>query len=96
MAAAAIVALAPAPETFRCGRDFSAWLGLAPKQSSSGGKEKLGRITKMGERKLRRPLTIGPCAVIKQASLRGAPAGSCCTNRCKVALIFETFSNVPL
>lgn len=74
--AAAIVALAPSPETFRCGRDFSAWLGLTPRQNSSGGKEKLGQITKMGERTLRRLLTIGASAVIKQASLRGAPAGS--------------------
>jgi transposase len=74
--AAAIVALAPSPETFRCGRDFSAWLGLTPRQHSSGGKEKLGQITKMGERTLRRLLTIGASAVIKQASLRGAPVGS--------------------
>jgi transposase len=74
--AAAMVALAPPPETFRCGRDFSAWLGLTPRQHSSGGKEKLGQITKMGERTLRRLLTIGASAVIKQASLRGVPAGS--------------------
>ncbi|MEK7874044.1 MAG: IS110 family transposase [Chloroflexota bacterium] len=74
--AAAIVALAPSPETFGCGRDFSAWLGLTPRQHSSGGKERLGKITKMGERTLRRLLIIGASAVIKQASLRGAPAGS--------------------
>ena len=74
--AAAIVALAPSPETFRCGRDFSAWLGLTPRQHSSGGKERLGKITKMGERTLRRLLIIGASAVIKQASLRGAPVGS--------------------
>jgi transposase len=74
--AAAIVALAPSPEAFRCGRDFSAWLGLTPLQKSTGGKQKLGQITKMGERTLRRLLTIGASAVIKQASLRGAPAGS--------------------
>ena len=74
--AAAIVALAPSPETFRCGRDFSAWLGLTPRQHSSGGKERLGKITKMGERTLRRLLIIGASAVTKQASLRGAPAGS--------------------
>jgi transposase len=74
--AAAIVALAPPPETFRCGRDFAAWLGLTPRQHSSGGKEKLGQITKMGERTLRRLLTIGASAVIKQASLKGAPIGS--------------------
>jgi transposase len=74
--AAALVALAPAPETFRRGRDFAAWLGLTPLQQSSGGKQKLGRITKMGERTLRRLLVIGASAVVKQALLRGAPGGS--------------------
>lgn len=74
--AAAIVALAPAPETFRRGRDFSAWLGLTPLQRSTGGKQKLGQITKMGERTLRRLLVIGASAVIKQALLKGAPPGS--------------------
>lgn len=74
--AAALTALAPDPQAFRCGRDFTAWLGLTPLQKSTGGKEKLGRITKMGERTLRRLLVIGASAVIKQALLRGAPAGS--------------------
>jgi transposase len=70
------VALAPDPQAFRCGRDFAAWLGLTPLQKSTGGKQKLGQITKMGERTLRRLLVIGASAVIKQAVLRGAPAGS--------------------
>jgi len=74
--AAALVALAPAPEAFQCGRDFSAWVGLTPVQRSTGGKQKLGQITKAGERTLRRLLVIGASAVIKQALLRGAPAGS--------------------
>jgi transposase len=74
--ATAIVALAPAPETFRAGRDFAAWLGLTPLQRSTGGKQKLGAISKMGERTLRRLLTIGASSVVKQASRRGAPAGS--------------------
>jgi transposase len=74
--AAALVALAPDPQAFRCGRDFAAWLGLTPLQKSTGGKQKLGQITKMGERTLRRLLVIGASAVIKQAVLRGAPAGS--------------------
>jgi transposase len=74
--AAALVALAPPAEAFRRGRDFSAWLGLTPLQRSSGGKEKLGRVSKMGERTLRRLLVIGASAVIKQALIRGAPAGS--------------------
>jgi transposase len=74
--AAALTALAPDPQTFRCGRDFSAWLGLTPVQRSTGGKQKLGQITKAGERTLRRLLVIGASAVIKQALLRGALAGS--------------------
>jgi transposase len=74
--AAAIAALAPPVETFTKGRDFAAWLGLAPRQLSSGGKQKLGSITKMGERTLRRLIIIGCSAVVLQASKRGAPAGS--------------------
>jgi len=74
--ATAIAALAPPAETFAKGRDFAAWLGLAPRQLSTGGKQKLGSITKMGERTLRRLLIIGSSAVVLQASKRGAPAGS--------------------
>ena len=74
--AAALTALAPAAQAFRCGRDFSAWVGLTPVQRSTGGKQKLGQITKAGERTLRRLLVIGASAVIKQALLRGAPPGS--------------------
>jgi transposase len=74
--ATALVALAPAAATFKRGRDFAAWVGLTPRQHSSGGKERLGRTSKMGERTLRRLLTIGASAVIKQAANRGAPAGS--------------------
>ncbi len=74
--ATALVALAPSPEAFRCGRDFSAWVGLTPLQRSTGGKQKLGQITKAGERTLRRRLVIGASAVIKQALIRGEPAGS--------------------
>ena len=51
--ATALVALAPPPETFRRGRDFAVWLGLVPRQHSTGGKQKLGATTKMGERSLR-------------------------------------------
>lgn len=76
IAATAIAALAPAMETFRRGRDFAAWLGLTPRQTSTGGKTRLGRISKMGERTLRRLLIIGASAVVQQASRRGAPEGS--------------------
>lgn len=74
--ATALTALAPPPESFRKGRDFAAWLGLTPLQRSTGGKQKLGAISKMGERTLRRLLIIGSAAVVLQASKRGAPAGS--------------------
>jgi transposase len=74
--ATALAALAPAAESFRKGRDFAAWMGLTPLQRSSGGKQKLGRTSKMGERTLRRLMIIGACAVVQQATRRGAPAGS--------------------
>lgn len=74
--ATAIAALAPPSETFRRGRDFAAWLGLTPKQKSTGGKTRLGRTSKMGERTLRRLLIIGSSTVVQQASKRGAPEGS--------------------
>ena len=51
--ATALVASVADPKAFRSGRDFSAWVGLVPKQNSSGGKEKLGSITKQGDRYLR-------------------------------------------
>jgi len=71
--ATALVALAPAPQTFRRGRDFAAWLGLTPLQHSSGGKERLGRTSKMGERTLRRLLIIGASSAAKAAAIKGAP-----------------------
>ena len=74
--ATALLALAPPPESFRKGRDFAAWLGLTPLQRSTGGKSKLGSITKMGERTLRRLLIIGSSAVVLHAARRGAPHGS--------------------
>lgn len=62
--ATALVALAPPPESFRRGRDFAAWLGLVPRQHSTGGKQRLGATTKMGERSLRRLLIIGANSVV--------------------------------
>ena len=76
IAATAISALAPPAETFKRGRDFAAWLGLTPRQMSTGGKQKFGAISKMGERTLRRLLIIGSSAVVMQASRRGAAKGS--------------------
>lgn len=74
--AAAIAAFAPSMESFRAGRDFAAWVGLTPRQHSTGGKTRLGRTSKMGRRDIRRLLIIGASAVIRWASRRGAPAGS--------------------
>src|SRR5690242_9526037 len=74
--AAALTALAPAADPFRRGRDFAAWLGLTPVQRSSGGKERLGKTSKMGERSLRRLLIIGASAVARWAARKGVPAGS--------------------
>lgn len=76
IAATAIAALAPAAETFKRGRDFAAWLGLTPRQMSTGGKTKLGRISKMGERTIRRLLIIGASTIVQHATRRGAPEGS--------------------
>jgi len=74
--ASAIQAFAPPMENFRRGRDFSAWLGLVPRQRSTGGKARLGRISKMGQRDVRRLLITGAMSVIRQAVRRGAPPGS--------------------
>src|SRR3954469_14391912 len=71
--AAALAALAPPAQTFRRGRDFAAWLGLTPAQRSSGGKERLGRTSKMGERALQRLLIIGASAVARWAARKGVP-----------------------
>jgi transposase len=74
--ATAIEALAPPPETFRSGRDFAAWIGLTPVQKSTGGKERLGRTSRMGERTLRRLLIIAASGVVRWAKRKGVPAGS--------------------
>lgn len=68
--ATAIAALAPPLEGFARGRDFAAWLGLTPLQKSTGGKQKLGRTSKMGERTIRRLLIIGASAVVRHAVAR--------------------------
>ena len=74
--AAAMVAFAPPPETFANGRDFAAWVGLVPRQNSTGGKQRLGRTAKMGQRDIRRLLIIGAMAVVNSAARHGAPEGS--------------------
>jgi transposase len=74
--AAAITALAPSAATFRRGRDFAAWIGLTPIQRSTGGRDRLGRITRMGDRTIRRLLIIGASAVARWGARNGVPAGS--------------------
>lgn len=74
--ATAVKAFCPSLNLFRSGRDFAAWVGLAPKQNSTGGKTRLGRISKMGRRDIRRLLIIGASAVVCWAVRKGAPRGS--------------------
>src|SRR6516164_8846620 len=69
--ATALFASVAEPRAFRSGRDFSAWMGLVPKQNSSGGKQKLGSISKQGDRYLRSLFTAGALAVIRYAKIHG-------------------------
>ena len=69
--AMAIQAFAPPLDGFRRGRDFSAWLGLVPRQHTTAGKPRLGKISKMGQRDLRRLLVCGAMSVIQNAVRRG-------------------------
>src|SRR3974390_3391756 len=69
--ATALAASIADPGAFRSGRDFSAWVGLVPKQNSSGGKDKLGSISKQGDRYLRSLFTAGALAVIRYAKVHG-------------------------
>lgn len=69
--ASAIVATVPDPAIFRSGRNLAAWIGLVPRQNSSGGKERLGSITKAGHRYLRQMLIVGAMAVVRYAERNG-------------------------
>lgn len=69
--ATALVATVPDPRAFASARNFAAWIGLVPRQNSSGGKERLGGITKQGNRYLRSMLTVGALAVIRYAERHG-------------------------
>ncbi|OKO66924.1 IS110 family transposase, partial [Bradyrhizobium sp. NAS96.2] len=73
--ATALVMKTPDPTAFRSGRRFAAWLGLTPKDHSTAGKTRLGKITRAGDETLRRLLVAGATAVIRQARLgRGQPS----------------------
>ena len=65
--ASAIAATVADPTVFRSGRDFAAWIGLVPRQDSTGGKQKLGPISKQGDRYLRRILVVGAHSVLRRA-----------------------------
>jgi transposase len=71
--ASALAATITDPTLFRSGRHLAAWLGLVPRQHSTGGKAKLGRITKMGDQYLRKLLIVGMTAVIRSARRTKAP-----------------------
>ena len=74
--AMAIETFAPPMEVFKRGRDFAAWLGLVPRQHSTGGKQRLGRTSKMGQRDIRRLLIVGAMAVVRWAIRKGVPEGT--------------------
>lgn len=74
--AIAIETIAPPMTIFRRSWDLAAWLGLVPRQHSTGGKQRLGATSKMGQRDIRRLLIIGAMAVVQHASRKGAPDGS--------------------
>jgi len=69
--ATALVASIADPKAFRSGRNFSAWIGLVPKQHSSGGRDRLGSISKQGDRYLRSLFMAGALAVIRYARIHG-------------------------
>ncbi len=76
MTAMAIEAFAPAMETFKSGRDFAAWLGIVPRQKSSGGKQRLGKMSKAGQGDIRRLLIIGAMSRITPMGRRKITPGS--------------------
>lgn len=76
LTALAIEAFAPDMAQFKCGRDFAAWLGLVPRQHSSGGKDRLGRVSKAGQADIRRLLIIGAMTRIVGRARHKVPATS--------------------
>ena len=72
IAAAMLLMKTPAPELFRSGRQFAAWIGLTPKDHSTAGKVRLAVITRAGDEGLRSVLTVGATAVIKHALRDGS------------------------
>jgi len=76
LTALAVEAFAPSMESFQSGRDFAAWLGLVPRQFSSGGKERLGRVSKAGQADIRRLLIVGAMARVGWTSRKPPAPGT--------------------
>ena len=94
--ASTIVATVPDPSVFRSGREFAAWPGLVPRQHSTGGKERLGRISRQGNRSIRRLLIVGAhSALLRSKELRAnawvrSLLGRCARLKVAVALANKT------
>jgi transposase len=76
LVAMAVETFAPDMTSFSSGRDFAAWLGLVPRKFSSGGKERLGRITKAGQADIRQMLIIGAMSRLNWMGRKSIPEGS--------------------
>jgi len=76
MTALAVEAFAPSMESFKCGRDFAAWLGLVPKQHSSGGKTRHGRVSKAGQSDIRQLLIMGAMSRLNWMGRKSIPETS--------------------
>ena len=74
--ATALAASVPNPTAFKSGRQFAAYLGLVPRQNSSGGKDRLGHISKMGNGYLRRLLVVGATSVTRRAPTTETQTGA--------------------
>ena len=74
--ATALAASVPDPSMFKSGREFAAFLGLVPRQTSSGGKDRLGRISKMGDGYLRRLLVVGATSVVRRVDRNASTTGA--------------------
>ena len=81
---------------FRSGREFAAWLGLVPRQHSTGGKERLGRISRQGNRSIRQLLIVGAHSALLRSKEVRANAwvqrllGRCARLKVAVALANKT------
>ncbi|MCZ8369944.1 MAG: IS110 family transposase [Porphyrobacter sp.] len=94
ISATALAASVADPGHFRSGREFSASLGLVPRQNSSGGKDRLGRISKMGDRYLRKLLVVGATSVVRRArTANSAPWASRLLERKPTRLVTVAMAN---